>query len=133
MKHLDRVERDLDLARRQPAGIMDLLQGVQRAEGQPKAAGPPPPQASREKTVVQRDAPPRQPTRSMQGKGYCDALRDSPKRWSMPAPAPNESHVYQPEPEPGVQCAPDSGARQRKSKTYTEPALCNFVAKRMNV
>ena len=69
----------------------------------------------------------------MQGEGYCDAPRDPPKRWSMPAPAPNELHVYQPEPEPGVLCAPDSGAQQRKSKTYTQPALCNFVAKRMKV
>ena len=39
--HLESVERDLDLSLRQPAGIMDLLQAVQPAEGQPEAAAPP--------------------------------------------------------------------------------------------
>ena len=34
MKHLDRVERELDLLLQQPAGIMDLQQAVQPAEGQ---------------------------------------------------------------------------------------------------
>ena len=38
MKLLDRVERDLDLALRQPAGIMGLQQAVQPAEGQPEAS-----------------------------------------------------------------------------------------------
>ena len=43
MKLLDFVdsERDLDLARQQPAGIIDLPQAVQQAEGQPEAAAPP--------------------------------------------------------------------------------------------
>ena len=34
MYHLDRVERDLDLALRQPAGIIGLPQAVQPAEDQ---------------------------------------------------------------------------------------------------
>ena len=38
MHHLDLVERDLDLAAQQPAGIMYLRQAVQPAEGQPEAA-----------------------------------------------------------------------------------------------
>ena len=61
MKHLDRVERDLDLLLLQQAGIMDLQQAVQPTEGQPEATAPP---AGITK-IVQRDAPPRQPTPSM--------------------------------------------------------------------
>ena len=39
------------------------------------------------------------------------------------APAPHESHAYQPD---------HSVARQRQPKCYTQPALCTFVAKCMN-
>ena len=38
MHQLDLAERDLDRARRQTAGIIDLPQAVQPAEGQPEAA-----------------------------------------------------------------------------------------------
>ena len=58
MKLVDRVERDLDLARRQPAGIMNLQQAVKPAEGQLEAAALP----AGIMEIVQSDVRPRQPT-----------------------------------------------------------------------
>ena len=59
MKHLDRMERDLDLARRQPAGIMDLLQSWWRKLYSKQRASqrlqPPPAGITK---IFESDAPP---------------------------------------------------------------------------